>query len=422
MDVRVLGKLDHNFPWNGRRLLAERDFEVDREVVTELRGAAAYVTGSEDRGWRIVRDPIGINKLFWVDEPDGSIVIAARPHRLVTAGHAFEQIRAVPRGTVPEWWWNEGSERRDPNVIVGDIRAGLSAYAEALASRRRPKRVVVALSGGLDSSGIAVLAREHFSDVVGVSFDLARPRGGGSEDRQIASRLARDLGIPLLDVTVTEVSLLGHMDVVLTEGIDWRDFNVHTGLVNAALAEAISTELADNAGTDVMVWTGDLANEFLVDYHPERYEGTTYYPLPRLRPAALRANLVQGLDTSHRETGIFEWWELPVVQPYAVVADAYLSIPEDWLSAEDRKRRLCEAVFGPTIPSYVYKRIKARAQVGGAGSEGGVLGVCARRGIDRNWLRRRFAELHGVRDEGELDRFVRAGRYRSAVPARRAAG
>jgi 7-cyano-7-deazaguanine synthase in queuosine biosynthesis len=42
----------------------------------------------------------------------------------------------------------------------------------------------VCLSGGLDSTGIAVLVREHFRNVVAVGFDLQRPDGRMSEDRQ----------------------------------------------------------------------------------------------------------------------------------------------------------------------------------------------------------------------------------------------
>ena len=74
------------------------------------------------------------------------------------------------------------------------------------------------------------------------------------------------------------------LDTVLVEGIDWRDFNVHTGLVNAVLAQAIAGAATDG---QAIVFTGDLANEFLADYESEEYRGTTYYRLPRLSPAAL---------------------------------------------------------------------------------------------------------------------------------------
>ena len=37
--------------------------------------------------------------------------------------------------------------------------------------------------------------------------------------------------------------------------------------------------------------------------------------------------------------------------------------------------------------------------------------------VDAAWLRRRFARLHDIADPSTLDRFIRAGRYRTAVPS-----
>jgi hypothetical protein len=63
----------------------------------------------------------------------------------------------------------------------------------------------------------------------------------------------------------------------------------------------------------------------------------------------------------------------------------------------------------------VYARPKVRAQAGSADPAGGVLAACIDRGLDGPSLRRRFAELHGVADPTALDRFIRAGRYRTAA-------
>lgn len=197
--------------WDGARLYGEGDFRPGAPP----RGAATAVTSDGSGRWRIVRDPLGINKLFWAFAPDGVVLVAARPRRLIYAGVPFEEIKAIPRGmvidvaaSVPE---SPGPPDRiafasDSNGIAGAgleaigraIRGQLDRYLQALASAYPSARVFVCLSGGLDSSGIAVLAREHFSDVVAVSFDL----GGGlgvqpSDDRQAAERLARDLGMSL---------------------------------------------------------------------------------------------------------------------------------------------------------------------------------------------------------------------------------
>jgi asparagine synthetase B (glutamine-hydrolysing) len=431
--VRVVGPLDPNFAWDGERLYDDREFRVDSRVPRELRGAAAAVVGDGEGPWRILRDPLGLNKLFWAEFAE-DLLFAARPLRLIEAGCGFEDIRAVPRGCVfdfsrrqpqpmehslrpDSWFSSERAPQQSVEMTAGRIRTAIRAYMAAIATRYPAARAFVCLSGGLDSSGIATLAREHFSGLVAVSFDLDRGRGGVSEDRRTAERLARDLGMMFLDATVSEDTLLEALDLVLVEGIDWRDFNVHAALVNAALAAAIEKAAGQRVGgSPVIVLTGDLANEFLVDYQPETYRGVTYYDLPKIEPAALRRILIHGLDSCHREVGVFAAWGLHVVQPYAVAVDSYLALPEAFLRLADRKQRLSRMIFGPLIPDYVYSRTKVRAQVGSSEPDSGVLAACADRGIHTTSLRRRFAELHRVRDASRLDRFIRGSRYRAAAP------
>jgi asparagine synthetase B (glutamine-hydrolysing) len=429
--VRLLGQLDPNFAWDGSRIYGPSDFRPGLDLPVDLRGAAAAVETDPAGGWQFLRDPLGINKLFWSEDAEGTILIAARPYLLVEAGCAFEEIRAMPLGSVvnflpngspPEqhslvpnsWFVCEEPPVTEVEIVAKRIRATLDRYLSALASANPQAEVFVCLSGGLDSTGIAVLVREHFRNVVAVSFDLKRPGSKASEDRRVAERLANDLDLPLLEADATEDQIFEMLDTVLLEGIDWRDFNVHAALVNAILAQAI-----DNAVTDqpAIVFTGDLANEFLADYEPEQYQGGTYYRLPRLSPAALRDSLVRGLDTCHREVGVFAAWDLPVVQPYAVAVDEYLRLQDDFLSSENRKQRLSRDIFQDLMPDYVFSRNKVRAQVGNQDTGGGILAACVDRGFDANWLRRRFATLHGVADSTALGRFVRAGRYASAVPS-----
>ncbi len=406
--AEVIGELDANFAWDGAELYDEAELTSGRADPDGLRGAAATVAVDAD-GWRVLRDPLGINKLFWAVDGD-THVFAARPWRLTERGLALDRIASVPRARLVA---RPGPVEID--AIAREIRDRLDRYLEALAARHGEAPAYVCMSGGLDSSGIAILVAEHFPRATAVSFDLDQRAGAESDDRRTAIRLAADLGLPLLEATVTGDELLEPLDTVLREGIDWRDFNVHAALVNAALAAAMA-DAADRDGPKPLVFTGDLANEYLVDYHAETYRGVTYYALPRLEPAALRSLLVRGLDTCHREVGIFEAWGLRLVQPYAVAVDAYMRLPEDFLRVPDRKERLCASVFGGAIPEYVMTRPKARAQVGGENAEGGVLAACVDRGIDGTALRRRFAELHGVDDERALDRFIRAGRYRSRTP------
>ena len=424
--IQLLGELDPSFGWTGAELITTCTGRP--RPGSHLRGAYTYL--SIDRGRvRLARDPMGLGKLFWASEPDGALLFSARPWRLVDAGCAFGEIRAVHPGAVieidldrdvelveslsaPQRNPAESAPARSVEAIAADIRATLDGYCAALAAAYPNARVFVCLSGGLDSTGVALLAREHFRDVVAVSFDLRRRNGTASADRRTAERLASELGLHLLPVTPSPDELLEGLDVVLREGIDWRDFNVHAGLVNLALASGIAAAHSDG---DAIALTGDFPNEYLVDYHAEVLGGQTYYALPQLPPTALQAALVRGLETSHREAGPFQSRNLPVVQVYGPAVDHYLALPNAFLVDPDRKERLCRMMFGDAIPDYVYSRPKTRAQIGDPEGDGGVLGLCLSRGIDGAALRRRFAELHRA-DSAALDRFIRGGRYMASVP------
>lgn len=422
MRVRVVGRPDPSFAWDGRDLVPDRLLEPGAPMPAAVSGTLASVRGAKHT-WRLTRDPLGLNKLFWARESADSVLVSTRPYLLVGEGVAFEEIRSLPRGCVVDVTAGEVrtgglqpaapvAVEAAPEAVAAGIRATLDGYLAALAAANPHARAVVCCSGGLDSSGILALATRHFPDVVGISFDFDRPGGRPSEDRVIARRLCRDLRVDLVEANVVSRRILDHLDTVLRDGVDWRDFNVHAALVNAVLAEAVAESGVDRP----MVFTGDLANELLADYHDEVYRGVTYYRLPRIPPVARRRWLVTGLDSTNREVGVFGAWGVPLVQPYAAATELYLRLPGDFLAREDAKQHLCRTVFGDVLPDYILHRVKVRAQIGDPDTGGGVLATCIDHGVDQAALRARFAELHKVDGTTALDQFIRAGRYRSAVP------
>ena len=425
-ELRLIGPLDYSFGWLDGRFVDDALRSPEMPEPQSCVGAVAEVGGADGRR-RVLRDPLGLNKLFW-SRRGGELLVAARPARLTEAGCPFDSIAAFPRGSVVDL--DLGRERAsaralrlqhcerpaaDWRLLAQQILGRLERWFECLTTAFRDAPVFVCLSGGLDSAGIAVLTRRYFPNAIAVSFDLERSTGYVSEDRRTAERLAGDLGLPLLRATPGTDEVLESLDAVLVEGIDWRAFNVHAALVNDALARAMARH-ADGGSHRALVLTGDLMNEFLVDYEAVRYGGTSYYRLPRLAAPALRDLLVRGLETSHRETGLFERYGLSLVQPYAVAADLLLALPDDFLSDPGRKTRLARALHGNRIPPYVYERAKTRAQVGDPETGSGVLALCVDHGVDDGWLRRRFAELHGADSPATLEAFIRAGRYRAGIP------
>src|SRR6185312_6608363 len=262
--------------------------------------------------------------------------------------------------------------------------------------------IYVSLSGGLDSSSIALLAREYLGEFTAVTFAVERSPGAGaaSEDLVTARRVAEELGVRFKAVLVSPEQVLDSLDVALLYGQDWREFNVHCALVNAAIAQAMREEHASSdSGLPPLLLTGDVMNELMADYRPVQYKSKEYYPLPRLSAGRLRQLLVTGLDSGDREVGIMSYFGIQTIQPYALCADAYAALPASLLNNPDAKRDLAQRLFADRIPSYVYARRKTRAQEGTCEEPAGTLAVCADEGIDAEWLRRRFGKLYGIPPE-----------------------
>jgi asparagine synthetase B (glutamine-hydrolysing) len=429
-------QLDHavsDFVWLDGRLVRQADIaaELDlSDVVDEPLALADRLWGqfalhqSAGSEHVLVRDPLGVNKLFFAIDAHGNVLSSSFWIDLVRAGHLPSSIWSVPSGRILRV---DGLRRRlditryaglsfNPDGRTepgpGDatrIRRALERTFERLRDAAAGRSLYVTLSGGLDSTTIAALARRHLGEFTAVTFAIDDGNGAApTQDLQYATRVAADLGVRLRVVRATVDELVALVDIALCYGQDWRDFNVHCALVNAVIARALAIEAA---GTRPLVLTGDAMNELVADYSPVSYRGREYYPLPQLPPGELRRFLVQGLDAGDREVGIFARYGIDVIQPYALCADAYAAVPSGCLDRPEAKQKLVRDVMGGAIPPYVYERPKVRAQVGGAGEVRGTLAALVDRGIDTASLEQRFCNLFGL-DRPQLRGAIRAGVYR----------
>jgi asparagine synthetase B (glutamine-hydrolysing) len=401
----------------------------------EILAQAAEATGhyalhlETDDGHVLVRDPLGVNKLFFTVTASGEVSSANFLHQLIDDGSSLDRIWSVPSGhavvidpttqtydlrrhhVLP---FDDGDDTEIGGDIVERIRDRLEEVFDGIAASAADRPVYVCLSGGMDSTGVAVLARRRMPGITAVTFALAegmdRGHAATPDDLTTARRLAVDLDLRMLEVIVAGEAVVETLDDVLRYGQDWRDFNVHCGLVNEALARSIAADARARGTARPIVLTGDTMNELMADYTPVEYRGQTFYALPRLPMARLRRALVAGLDSGDREIGIFGRHGVDVIQPYALAADAYTAVPAGALGEPRSKQALAHRIFGDSVPSYVYDRPKVRAQ---AASEdvGGTLGLLADRGIHGAALQERFAQVLRVQP-AHLRTFIRAGLYR----------
>jgi hypothetical protein len=379
----------------------------------------------------LIRDPLGLNKLFYAIHRDDGVIAASYLADLRDRDVPFEAIYAVPAGAMIEiaprgqtLTCRRLHRLRRPDLPAGGDQAAaldsictdLGRYFGHLAQQFPAAPVAVCLSGGLDSALVAALAVESFPAVTAYTYSFA---GGTSPstDLSLAQMTARHLGIPSRIVEASRSDVLAAVPDAIRFGQDWRDFNVHAAIVNVLLADAVTRDApAAGSGSPVLVLTGDLMNELLADYAPVRYRGQEYYPLPAVGHDALRLALVRGIQAGDREVGVFQSRGLTIVQPYAAVFRKLLDLPGA-LGKPDVIRGLSAGRY----PASFYQRAKARAQIGDAEVRHGILPVLTGSGRDSEWLEQLGCTIFGAPDQRALRNFIRAGAYRSCpdFPGRR---
>lgn len=421
-----------NFIWVGDQPVRGVDFANG----TDIRSALPYMTGQfafdiddPEGGHLLVRDPLGINKLFFAIGNDGAVDTSNYLIDLIRSGYSLKDIWSVPSGhnlrvnpvkesleltnyskltfndgANDEWSMDEYALR-----IRERMREAFCRLKQLLAGRP----IFVTLSGGLDSTTIAVMAREYLGEFTAVTFSMDSGSGeaAASEDLRFARLVSKELGVPMETVLATPEEVESLLDIALLYGQDWRDFNVHCALVNAKIASYLQENIDASQHMKPVILTGDTMNELMADYSPVSYRNKEYYSLPRLPAGRLRRFLVSGLDSGDREVGVFGHYGLDVVQPYAIFANAYTSLPAGYVQSPGSKQLLVEKVMGDKIPAEIYARPKVRAQVGGSEEVGGTLAALADRGLDGECLRKRFCELLDCTSD-DIRRLIRGGFYR----------
>lgn len=402
----------------------QRSDRIGHDVAPNALYGHFAVSSSDGKRHRLARDPMGVHKLFFALAPDGSLdtdvwlhelLKRAPPKRVFSApSHALLELdleaRTLTHTPYPQLALDTAASEEE---AAHGIEAALGQTFERIAEVVGACTVYLTLSGGLDSSTIAAFAtrylpREQLTCVT-LHVDDGRPVARGT-DLHAARTVAARLGLPLLELVTAPESILELLDDVLLFGQDFRDFNVHCALVNAAIARALRTH--GDAEHGAIVLTGDGANELLSDYEAVDLEGRSYYALPKLPRSALRRFLVRGLDAGDREVGVFARYGLRCMQPFLLAARAFLAVPGAMVDDRSAKSRLARRVLRDSIPDAIFERPKVRAQCGREGEPSGAMAALVRAGVDQEALIERFTALYGV-DRAFVRSLIRAGTYRA---------
>ncbi|MFZ4695382.1 MAG: asparagine synthase-related protein [Verrucomicrobiia bacterium] len=415
-----------------------------RLILNESLAEAATFHGQFAHAWTAegcafaARDPYGIQKLFYAINPTSRSIHFGHSVLEVMrdAACGFGQVYSIPAGCFGKFDLRLGTHLVRPYHFLPDhasfststnlertahaVREKLEKCLRGFLSRLKAKEVYVTLSGGLDSTLVAALLKDQAArlgiKVVAFTFSLTGcPNASSTEpsdDLLYARRVAEDLGMPIKEVVVSTANVVAAVDEALRAGMDWRDFNHHCALANIFLARAISAHAPAAPGGELpVVFTGELMNELTADYTTVCLDGAEYYPVPKISKKRLQRLYLQGMDSTSRETGIFQAYGIQVLEIYFCVSEDYLAIPEQVLAEPTAKQTISQLAASDLVPDYIFKRKKVREQVGSE-SGGGILGTMIQSGITQDTLKRRFVDSFSLPSQLPVEGIFQLGRYR----------
>ena len=225
------------------------------------------------------------------------------------------------------------------------------------------KHIVILLSGGLDSAIIANYARKYFKKncfavTAQYSPNSLLKKKLVSKDLKVSKLICKNLKIKHRAVLFNDTFIKSNLKKILYSCQDWRDYNVHCAVINFACAKFIKSRFKNKK---LAVVTGDFMNEFFADYDEVLFKKKIYYKQLRTNNKIRQRFFIKGLDSSARETGVFDYFKIPIFQPFHCVKTLY-----EQLTLNDLKNKKSKYKFNKKfLDKKIFKLInisKIRAQ------------------------------------------------------------
>jgi len=371
----------------------------------------------------LVRDHLGINSFFY-SFVKNKLILSNTIIDLLKSGVNYDDIFSVPpgglvkinRNGIKNYYYyyiknivNKSENNFDLSSFQRCISEKLLLYLEELNNSFPNAEKVLCLSGGLDSSIICYLSNKIFPNLHIASFSLLIGSSRLSTDFKCAEAIAEHLGNDFIPVIVNKNEIIGMIKECMVLCQDWRDFNLHCAVVNYFIAKKLKLHFGNK---EVVVITGDLMNEYVSDYSSVYLDGKEYYRQPQILKSSLAKILAYGLDTSDREIGVFNHFDIKTFQPYSVVFEEYLQLPKDLINNYSKEHLNNKLIKDNHLLGLVNKK-KTRAQVGDK-KDKGVLGVFHNSEIDSSVLKKYWISIFSEFSDSEnYFKIINLGRYKN---------
>jgi asparagine synthetase B (glutamine-hydrolysing) len=193
-----------------------------------------------------------------------------------------------------------------------------------------------------------ILCKKVFSNITAVTgyFYHRNKKKPLNSDLILAKKISKRLNINHIQMKFLYSDIKKNLKKIIFASQDWRDYNVHCATLNYFIASKLSKKRKK-----ILVFSGDMMNEFCADYLPEKYEGKFYYNYKKIDKRYYQRFLINSLDSSSREVGIFDYFNIRLFQPYSVMKDFYTQFSKRLFNKDDFKY----LVNGSLIPKNFFK-------------------------------------------------------------------
>jgi hypothetical protein len=360
----------------------------------------------------ILRDDLGTKKFFYGADSKGKIVVDKNYLNLINKC-VPKTIHSFPRSKLNKIIKNkkivfhEIQKKYDNGIFDSkffkkEFRKRINLYLKII--KKDFNECTVCLSGGLDSTLIAYFAKKNFKKVNLITALIFDNNKILNYDDYIASKkISKYLKCKQVFVKITKNEIFKNLKNIMFSCQDWRDYNVHCASINFLIGKYLSEIRLKK----FPILTGDFMNEICADYNSEIYNNKEFYQVPNIPKKYKQRFFLNSLDSSDRELGVFEYFNLKAYQPYSCVYDLYLNIPDKFFKRKNFKYEF-NGIFLPKQIIKIVNQKKNRAQ---SGNNGGILGWFLKEDYDQNCLSRLFDNFFRL-PKNWKEKFIISGSYR----------
>ncbi len=375
-------------------------YKKKEPILGEFAGIFKY-----KKNYIVYRDHIGCKKFFFIFK-NKKLYTSNNFIDLIKYGEDF--IQSVEPGFYTEIN-NNGkviNKTQIPKYTIKNKRSeNIEKYLKFI-KKKYGKNCIVCLSGGLDSTIIAYYAKKIFDNVNLITAYFDKRENNINSDFISSKKIGKFLNLKHYFVKVDNTRIIKNIKKIMYACQDWRDYNLHCSCLNFILGEFIkkNTSLKNK-----VILTGDFMNEFVADYTSEKVYGKIFYRVPNLPKKTLQRFFTRGLDTSSRESGVFDFFGLRVFQPFNCLKDFYFKFDEKKISQNNFKYNINKTLIPKSLFNLVNKK-KVRAQIGDEKS-GGIIKIFHKNKIYQKKLEEIFVKNFNCSSEW-LRSFIQFGRFK----------